>query len=99
MKTEVNGKVYEAVYLTDEEKVVIDAMRAGAKVQASFHHATLEQAFINTDQLPREVLSIRSITDLTSEDSGRVSFINIRAENSDWTIELNHFIDVKQKND
>lgn len=94
MKTEVNGKVYEAVYLTDEEKVVIDALRAGAKAVVTFHDATFEQAETNTNELPRNVLSKRYITDLTH---GRIPFINVGAENESGTIELNHFVDVTKK--
>lgn len=94
MKTEVNGKVYEAVYLTDEEKVVIDAMRAGAKVQATFHDATFEQAEANTNKLPKNVLGERYISDLTH---GKIPFISVCAQNESGSIELNHFVDVERK--
>ena len=94
MRTELNGQVYEAVYLTNEEKVVIDAMRAGAKVQATFHNATFEQAEANTNKLPKEVLGERHITDLTH---GIIPFINVCAKNESGSIELNHFVEVKRK--
>jgi hypothetical protein len=94
MKTELKGQVYEAVYLTDEEKVVIDALRAGAKAVVTFHDATFEQAELNTNGVPRHVLSKRYITDLTH---GRIPFINVGAENKNGTIELNHFVKVKRK--
>lgn len=89
-----HGKVYEAVYLTDEEKVVIDALRAGAKAVVTFHDATFEQAETNTNELPRNVLSKRYITDLTH---GRIPFINVGAENESGSIELNHFVEVERK--
>ena len=94
MKTELNGQVYEAVYLTDEEKVVIDAMRAGAKVQATFHNATFEQAENNTNELPKKVLGERYITDLTH---GKIPFINVCAKNESGSIELSHFVEVERK--
>ena len=54
---ELNGKTYEMVYLTHEEKVVVDALRAGAQAVVTFHDATFEQAEANTNGVPRHVLS------------------------------------------
>lgn len=83
-------------HLTEEEKVVIDALRAGAKAVVTFHDATFEQAEANTNQLPRNVLSKRYITDLTH---GIIPFINVGAENESGTVELNHFVYVKKATD
>lgn len=94
MKTEVNGKVYEAVYLTDEEKVVIDAMRAGAQATVTFYKSTFEQAEANTNKIPKNVLGERHIRDLTH---GEIPFINVCAKNESELIELNHFIEVERK--
>ena len=92
MKTELNGQVYEAVYITDEEKVVIDAMRSGAKAEITFYNATFEEAKERTEQIPKNVLENRYITDLTD---GRIPFISICAAGE--TIQLNHFVEVKRK--
>ena len=94
MKTELNGQVYEAVYLTDEEKVVIDAMRAGAQATITFYDSTFEQAEANTNKLPKNVLGERHIRDLTH---GEIPFINVCARNESGSIELNHFVEVKRK--
>lgn len=94
MKFELNNQSYEAVYLTDEEKIVIDALRAGAKAVVTFHDATFEQSDTNTNELPRNVLSERYITDLTH---GIIPFINVGAKNESGTIELNHFVEVTKK--
>ena len=91
---ELNEITYGLTYLTDEEKVVIDAMRAGAKVQATFHDATFEQAENNTNELPKKVLGERYITDLTH---GKIPFINVCAKNESGLIELNHFVKVEKK--
>ena len=94
MKTELNGQIYEAVYLTDEEKVVIDALRAGAQATITFCDSTFEQAENNTNELPKNVLSKRYIRDLTH---GEIPFINVCAKNESGSIELNHFIEVERK--
>ena len=89
-----HGKVYEAVYLTDEEKVVIDAMRAGAQATITFYDSTFEQAEANTNKIPKNVLSERYIRDLTH---GEIPFISVCAKNESESIELNHFVNVKRK--
>ena len=94
MKTELNGQVYEAVYLTDEEKVVIDAMRAGAQATVTFYDSTFEQAETNTNKIPKNVLDERYIRDLTH---GETPFINVCAKNESGLIELNHFVEVERK--
>lgn len=91
---ELNGNKYVLTYLSDEEKVVIDAMRAGAQATITFTDATFEQAEVNTNELPRNVLSERYITDLTH---GRIPFINVGAKNESGTIEMNHFVEVAKK--
>ena len=94
MKTELNGQVYEAVYLTEEEKVVIDAMRVGAEATITFYESTFEQADANTNKIPKNVLSERYITDLTHANR---PFINVCAKNESGSIELNHFVEVERK--
>ena len=92
--TMLNGVNHMQMFVTDEEKVVIDAMRAGAKVQATFHNATFEQAENNTNELPKKVLGERHITDLTH---GKIPFISVCAKNESGSIELNHFVEVGRK--
>ena len=97
MRTEVNGQVYEAVYLTDEEKVVIDAMRAGAEATIIFYESTFEQAEANTNKIPKNVLSKRYIKDLTHFTLANRPFINVCAKNKSGMIKLNHFVEVERK--
>lgn len=91
---ELNGTAYGLTYLTDEEKVVIDAMRAGAQATIIFLDSTFEQAEDCTNKLPKNVLGERHITDLTH---GATPFINVCAKNESGMIELNHFVEVERK--
>ena len=91
---EQHGKVYEAFYITDEGKVVIDAMRAGAQATVTFYESTFEQAEANTNKLPKNVLGERYIRDLTH---GEIPFINVCAKNESELIELNYFVEVTKK--
>lgn len=89
---ELNGEKVNSVFLTEEEKIVINAMRSGAKAEITFNNATFEEAKERTEQIPKNVLEKRYITDLTH---GRIPFINICA--ADETIQLNHFVEVTRK--
>lgn len=91
---ELNGIKHTSMYLTEEEKVVVDAVRAGGKATITFHNATFEEAIMRTDELQRNVLSKRYVQDLTH---GVISFINIAAENEEGTVESNHYVDVDTK--
>ena len=93
MKTEVNGKVYEAVYLTDEEKVVIDAMRAGATARVNWFDLTYEEIVKITDELPDGVLTARETKDF---NDAILPFIVVEAKSE--KVELNLYIDLKTKN-
>lgn len=92
MKTELKGKVYEAVYLTDEEKVVIDAMRAGAKVRVGFFDLTYEEIVEFTDELPKSVLPIRETRDF---HEANLPFIVVEARSEN--VELNLFVKMSAK--
>lgn len=89
---ELNGEKVYSVFLTEEEKIIIDAIRGGAKAEITFHNSTFEKAKEHTDQLSKDVLGNCWITDLTH---GRIPFINVYAANE--TIRLNHFIEVTRK--
>ena len=92
MKTEVNGKVYEAVYLTDEEKVVIDALRAGATARVNWFDLTYEEIVKITDELPEGVLVERRIKDF---NDAILPFIAFEARSKD--VELNFFVRLSAK--
>ena len=92
MRTELNGQVYEAVYLTDEEKVVIDALRAGAKVRVGFFNLTYEGIVKFTDELPKDVLVERRIKDF---NDAILPFIAFEARSKD--VELNFFVRLSAK--
>ena len=61
---ELNGKTYEMQYLTDEETAVINAMRRGAKVQASFFFSTDEAVKEHAKQLSLETFPKGGPSDL-----------------------------------
>lgn len=92
MKTELNGQIYEAVYLTEEEKVVIDAMRAGAKARVNCFDLTYEEIVKITDELPEGVLAARETKDFYNAD---FPFVVVEAKSE--KIELNLYIDLIQK--
>lgn len=50
-----HGKVYDAVYLTDEEKIVVDALRAGAEVLVNFHDVAYADAVRRSNDLPTDL--------------------------------------------
>ena len=56
---ELNGKTYEMVYLTKEEKVVVDAMRAGGDAQVHMHNSTIEKAEEHLNSIPEKLLPYR----------------------------------------
>ena len=91
---ELNGIKYKSVWLTEEEKVVIDAMRAGAQATVTFYKSTFDQAEANTNKRPKNVLNERHIRDLTH---GEIPFISVCAKNESGMIELNHFVEVTKK--
>lgn len=91
---ELNETSYVLTYLTDEEKVVIDAMRSGAQATITFYDSTFEQAEDCTNKLPKKALGERHIADLTH---GATPFINVCAKNESGLIELNHFVEVERK--
>ena len=91
---ELNGIKHKSVWLTEEEKVVIDAMRSGAQATITFYESTFEQAEANTNKIPKNVLDERHIRDLTH---GEIPFINVCAKNESELIELNHFVEVERK--
>ena len=93
MRTELNGKVYEAVYLTDEEKVVIDAMRAGATARISWFDLTYEEIVKITDELPEGVLTKRETKDFYNGD---FPFVVVEAKSE--KVELNLYFGLRQKN-
>ena len=92
MKTELNGQVYEAVYLTDEEKVVIDALRAGATARVNWFDLTYEEIVKITDELPDGVLAARETKDFYNAD---FPFVVVEAKSE--KVELNLYIDFKRK--
>ena len=92
MKTELNGQVYEAVYLTDEEKVVIDALRVGAKARVNWFDLTYEEIVKITDELPDGVLTARETKDFYNSAP---PFVVVKAKSE--KVELSLYIDLKTK--
>ena len=91
---ELNGIKHKSMWVTEEEKVVIDAMRAGADVDITFYRVAFEEAIKRTDELPRNLLSKRRVRDLSHYV--KRPFINIYAENEDRNIKLNYFVEIKK---
>lgn len=89
---ELNGIKHTSMWVTEEEKLVIDAMRAGADIDITFYRATFEEAIKGTDELPRNLLSKRRVRDLTGATS---PFISLAARNEDGSIQLNYFVKTK----
>ena len=94
---EINGIKHKSMWITEEEKVVIDAMRAGADVDITFYRVALEEVIKRTDELPRNLLSKRRVRDLSHHV--KRPFINFYAENEDRNIRLNHFVDIEKATD
>ena len=92
MKTELNGQVYEAVYLTDEEKVVIDSLRAGARARVYWFDLTYEEVVKITDELPEDVLTTRE-----TKDFFNAAFPFVVVEAKSEKVELNLYVDLKTK--
>lgn len=92
MKTELKGQVYEAVYLTDEEKAVIDALRAGATARVNWFDLTYEEIVKITDELPDGVLTARETKDFYNAD---LPFVVVQAKSK--KVELNLYVDLIQK--
>ena len=92
MRTELNGQVYEVVYLTDEEKVVIDALRAGATARVNWFDLTYEEIVKITDELPDGVLTARETKDFYNAD---FPFVVVQAKSE--KVELNLYVDLKTK--
>ena len=92
MRTELNGKVYEAVYITEEEKVVIDALRAGATARVNWFDLTYEEIVKITDELPKSVLSIRETRDFCNSGP---PFVVVEAKSE--KVELNLYVDLRTK--
>ena len=93
MKLYLNDQVYKAVYLTDEEKVVIDALRTGAKVRVNLFDLTYEDTVKFTDELPTGVLPKRKIIDGFNT---KFPYITVSANSDD--VELTMFVNLRQKN-
>lgn len=93
MKTELNEKVYEAVYLTDEEKVIIDALRAGATARINWFDLTYEEVVKITDELPKGVLTTRETIGFYNAN---FPFVVFAARSK--KVDLNLYVGLIQKN-
>lgn len=80
--TELNGKTYDCVYLTHEEKIVVDAMRAGAEVDVWFHNQKIEDTFQKADRIPTNVFTKRRWVDQTDSENGFVR-LQVQTDNVD----------------
>lgn len=82
------GRVYEVVYLTEEEKIVVDAIRAGANVDIYFTHFNQEQMEAHMHQIPEDMLPVRG-------KSERQTYVNHWAKSKDEQINLRFLINKK----
>ena len=88
---ELNGIEYEMVYLTHEEKVVVDAMRLGGDVQVHMHESTIEKAEEHMNSVPEKLLPYRRKEEIswdTKVFSMGDSFVG--------RIEICHYVDIKK---
>lgn len=90
--TMLNGVNHMQMFVTDEEKVVIDALRAGAKVRVNLFDLTYEDTVKFTDELPTGVLPKRKIIDGFNT---KFPYITVLANSDD--VELTMFVDLKTK--
>ena len=65
---ELNGKTYEMQYLTDEETVVINAMRMGGKVEVHFFDSSEDAAEKHYEEL-KDIITQKRVNALVSESS------------------------------
>ena len=87
---ELNGKTYEMQYLTDEETAVINAMRKGASIEATFYNSDETRYRMHCKTLGH-ALPHQKETDCSKGDGPR--FISYTMQNSEYapTVRINHF--------
>lgn len=91
--TMLNGVNHMQMFVTDEEKVVIDALRAGATARVNWFDLTYEEIVKITDELPEGVLTARKTKDFYNGD-----FPFVVVESKSEKVELNLYVDLKTKN-
>ena len=64
----LDGKTYEMQYLTDEETVVINAMRMGGKVEVHFFDSSEDAAEKHYEEL-KDIITQKRVNALVSESS------------------------------
>lgn len=87
---ELNGKKYEAVYLTGVEKVVIDAMRLGGDVQVHMHDSTIEKAEEHMNSVPEKLLPYRR-----KEEIGWDTTVFTMGDSFVGRVAIYHYVDIK----
>ena len=88
---ELNGIKHTSMWVTEEEKVVIDAMRAGGDAQVHMHNSTIEKAEEHLNSIPEKILPYRrkeKISWDTKVFSMGDSFVG--------RIEICHYVDIKK---
>lgn len=87
----LNGKTYEMQYLTDEETAVINAMRRGAKVTATFYESS-EVEYQKSLDSSGKVLPYLAFNDC--RDGDEPSFVAYKMKNSDYnpSVSILHYV-------
>lgn len=88
----LNGIKHKSAWLTEEEKVVIDALRAGATARINWFDLTYEEIVKITDELPKSVLPIRETRDFCNSGP---PFVVVEAKSE--KVELNLYVDLRTK--
>lgn len=81
-----HGKVYDAVYLTDEEKIVVDALRAGAEVAVNFFDVSYEDAVKRSNELPTDIFPNHRENVVETDQIPYVVFVD-----SNERVEIRHY--------
>ena len=91
---ELNGKTYEMVYLTHEEKAVVDAMRLGGDVQVHMHDSTIEKAEAHMNSVPETLLPYRK-----KEEIGWDTTVFTMGDSFVGRVSIYHYVDIKKATD
>ena len=88
----LNGKTYEMQYLTDEETAVINAMRRGAKIAATFYESSEAEYQKSLDSFGK-TFAYLGFNDC--RDGDEPSFVAYKMKNSDYnpSVSILHYVD------
>ena len=87
---ELNGIKHKSMWLTEEEKVVVDAMRAGGDAQVHMHNSTIEKAEEHLNSIPEKLLPYRK-----KEEIGWDTIVFTIGDSLVGKVSIYHYVDKK----